>query len=269
MDTQRLGISGITTREWTLSQDIGALRRHGIKNIGVWSFKCEGQSPLDMGALIKKQGLHVSSYCFGGLFTGISEQDRIDAIAETKRAIDVAKVLAADCLLLVSGPIRSHSPRQALDFVRDALRKVTQYAASQRVHLGLEALHPMDLTQWSVVNTVPAALELVEELNSPWLGVILDTYNIGWDPTILTAITRCKGKIKGVHLADWRDPTRSFTDRALPGHGVIPIFEIMAAIEHTGYQGSYDLEIFSDELWSGDYDSIMEEMRQWFTKIPL
>jgi sugar phosphate isomerase/epimerase len=47
-------------------------------------------------------------------------------------------------------------------------------------------------------------------------------------------------------VADWRQPTRGWADRVLPGDGVADLPAILGALERTGWDGYYDLEIFSD-----------------------
>jgi sugar phosphate isomerase/epimerase len=49
-----------------------------------------------------------------------------------------------------------------------------------------------------------------------------------------------------VHVNDWREPTRGWADRALPGDGVAGVPAILAAIDRAGWDGFYDIEIFSD-----------------------
>ncbi|QQE80497.1 sugar phosphate isomerase/epimerase [Alicyclobacillus sp. SO9] len=267
MDLQRLGISAITTNRWTLEEDVLRYARHGIPHIGIWSHKCEDSLYGDVYKLVTQHGMRVSNLCFSGMFTGTSKTERQEAVANAKRFVDYTKELQAGCLLIVSGPIQSHSLRQALAYVKDGLCQVTEYAEKQGVDLGLEALHPLELTSFSVLNKLSAAIELVHDINSERLGFFLDTYNNGWDPDFLEEINYCKGKIKGVHLADWRNPARTLMDRVLPSHGVLPITDIMAVIEHTGYTGPYELEIFSEELWALDYDKLIEDFKKWFVQL--
>src|SRR5215213_2896649 len=67
-----------------------------------------------------------------------------------------------------------------------------------------------------------------------------------------TTLFRSRQWIAGVHLADWREPTRNTNDRVLPGDGVIEFGPIVEALR---WDGLYDLEIFSDRelpdsLWN-------------------
>jgi sugar phosphate isomerase/epimerase len=46
---------------------------------------------------------------------------------------------------------------------------------------------------------------------------------------------------------DFREPTRSWCDRVLPGDGVADLPAILGALDAAGWDGFYDLEIFSDD----------------------
>ncbi len=50
-----------------------------------------------------------------------------------------------------------------------------------------------------------------------------------------------------VHLNDWRDPTRSWCDRVLPGDGIADIPGIFRALDEGGFEGWFELELFSDD----------------------
>jgi sugar phosphate isomerase/epimerase len=59
--------------------------------------------------------------------------------------------------------------------------------------------------------------------------------------------------IKHVHLNDMPDipadlAHRDF-DRVLPGEGVLDLPEIIAALEKSGYEGYFSIEMFSAKLW--------------------
>lgn len=267
MDLNRLGISGITTNNWTLEEDIYTLKKHELKNLGLWLYKCQNKSSQQIRRILEGKDISISNVCFAGMFTGDTEESRRTAIQQTKDAVDFTKEIGAGCLLLVSGPIGGHTYDQALSYVKEGLKDVCEYVENKNVHLGLEALHPMAMTDHSILNKLETVVSLVDEIDSDYLGVFLDTYNIGWDSSYLHWIPKCERKIKGVHIADWRNPTRSLNDRVLPGQGVLPVSDIIQLIEQTGYTGSYDLEIFSDELWEADYHSIIHNVKEWFSDV--
>ena len=79
----------------------------------------------------------------------------------------------------------------------------------------------------------------------PVVGVHVERY-VGH---LVEQIGRHRERIRGVHLADWREPTRNTNDRVLPGHGAIEFGPILEALRWDGF---YDLEIFSDNGAFGD-----------------
>ena len=60
-------------------------------------------------------------------------------------------------------------------------------------------------------------------------------------------IEREIGRFVGVHVCDWREPTRGWADRVLPGDGVADVPRILRALDAAGWDGLYDIEIFSDD----------------------
>src|SRR6185437_1062619 len=79
----------------------------------------------------------------------------------------------------------------------------------------------------------------------------------------------------GVHLNDWRNGTRGWADRVLPGDGVADVPAILAALERAGWDGYYDLEVFSDNgafgtaysdsLWDVEPAELVRRGRESFT----
>src|SRR5262249_59609756 len=82
-----------------------------------------------------------------------------------------------------------------------------------------------------------------EELIGPEpVGIMLDLWHVS-DPAEIAAHA---DRIVGVHVSDRREPTRSHFDRVLPGEGVLDLVAAFRALVAAGYDGWYDVEIFSD-----------------------
>ncbi len=56
-------------------------------------------------------------------------------------------------------------------------------------------------------------------------------------------------KIAVVQLSDTRQTPRCDNDRLPPGKGILPIAEIVAALETSGYDGYYEVDVWSRDLW--------------------
>ena len=86
-----------------------------------------------------------------------------------------------------------------------------------------------------------------------------DSWHLWREP--LEQIERHRDRIYGVHLADWREPTRNTNDRILPGDGVIEFGPILEALR---WDGLFDIEIFSDvelpgSLWQEEPRAVAEQ----------
>ena len=44
----------------------------------------------------------------------------------------------------------------------------------------------------------------------------------------------------------------------MPGEGVIPIVEFLESVVRTGYRGSYDIELFGEEIWKDDAPELLQ-----------
>jgi sugar phosphate isomerase/epimerase len=272
LDLARLSISQISTTNWDIPTAIERYKAHGIGGIGPWTDRLEAVGFEEGKRLLLESGLRVTNYCAAGFFTMGEDacQETVDAaVATTIAVIDQSAALGADCLVIVSGPVSCFGVDGAMEMIMPSLRTVAAAAQDRGVDLGLEALHPMDVTTWSMVRTIHQALDIIDEIDLPHFGLMLDLYNTWWDPEIVSGIRRAGAgnRIKGVHIADWRNPTRSFTDRTIPGRGIIPLDKLIAEVEATGWTGAYDMEIFSDELWQADYDPLLDETVAWFEKL--
>jgi sugar phosphate isomerase/epimerase len=106
--------------------------------------------------------------------------------------------------------------------------------------------------------------------------MLFDTWHL-WDtPSVLEDIRRYTSRFAGVHVNDWREPTRSWADRLPPGEGVMDLPTIFGALDAAGYDGWYDLEIFSDDgtfgsahadsLWELDPLELVERGRDGFLR---
>jgi sugar phosphate isomerase/epimerase len=64
------------------------------------------------------------------------------------------------------------------------------------------------------------------------------------------------------HVCDWLVETRDMlTDRGMMGDGVIDIPSLRAAVEHEGFAGLNEVEIFSAQnWWKKDPDDVLVTM---------
>lgn len=139
--------------------------------------------------------------------------------------------------------------RAPLEIVADALGGFTDRAAAVGVRPHLE------ISNGSHVSTVAAAVELLDAVRRPTLGLVLDTYNItraGGRPADVEVVPH--EYIFQIQLVDGaREPVRdrfhdSLRHRELPGEGQLPVADYLRRIAAKGPLAPIGPEVFNDCL---------------------
>ncbi len=268
-----LGMHQVTTLNWSLEEDLLGYAKAGYDAIAVvvdprYPDKFLAVDRPRAIEMVRQSGLRVSSVNAAALYELGDDRKPRPRLDRARDYIDLTRELGAEELLIVFGPGAYQRLDDAWALGRDLLRQVLPYAEEQGVVLSIETLHPLYMPDWSICNTIQETIEVLDEFQSPNLGIFLDLYHVWWHRDLLDLIERCGGRIHGVHLNDWRFDTRHpLKDRTIPGAGIAPVREICQAIEAAGYTGTWDIEIFSDELWASDYDDLLVRCKDAFDAI--
>jgi sugar phosphate isomerase/epimerase len=261
---QRLSFNQMTADPWSLEQAVRNCSANDIPYIGVWRHKLGGDAKK-ASAIIRKEGLRVSSLCRGGWFSASTAEERRKRIADNRIAIEEAALLGAPVLVIVSGPANGQTLEDARATVLDGLLEIAPNAEKAGVTLGIEPLHPMYAAERSVVVTLKQANDLADQLSSSAAGVVIDVFHVWWDPEVMHQIERARGKIAGFHVSDWPVPLPGILmGRAMMGDGVIELRKLRQAVDATGYDGPIEVEIFNEEIWKSADDRFLERIQQRF-----
>jgi sugar phosphate isomerase/epimerase len=224
----------------------------GLDGIGVWELKlAEDGDDAEALELLAASGLGRSSAVPAvpsvlplPLLPGPDDPaERVDALCASIERLAAFDPSAIVCL---TGPAGGRDPDAARAFVVDGLRAAARTATARGVRLALEPFQREGIEHWSLVNTLDDAAALIDEVGSDALGIQFDVWHLWNTPDLPAAIDRYADRIAGVHVNDYRRPTRSWADRVLPGDGVADVGAILAALDAAGWDGCYDLELFSD-----------------------
>ena len=266
--TQQLppfSISQVSTLPASFAEDVDAYAAAGAEGIGVWELKL-GDGP-DGGALeqLAASGLGsatavplVPSILPLPLLPGPEEpQQRIESLCASVHRL---AAFGPSAVLCFTGPAGDRDPGDARATAVAGLRTVATEAERAGVRLALEPFQHEGTEDWSLINTLDEAAELIDEIGSRAVGIQFDVWHLWNSADVLDAIPRHAHLIAGVHVNDWREPTRGWADRVLPGDGAADLPAILGVLEDVGWGGFYDLEIFSDNgAFGGAYpDSLWD-----------
>lgn len=264
-DLSRLCIHTITTKPWAIETAAAKFAAAGVKGITVWRDALAGRDITATGKMLRDHDLSIVSLCRGGFFPALTAEGRTKALDDNRRAIAEAHALGAPLIVLVCGAVPGQSLVESRKQIADGIAALLPDCQAAGVKLAIEPLHPMYAGDRSAVNTLAQANDMVEQIRSPLVGVAADVYHLWWDPALEREIARC-GKLNALfayHVCDWRTPTVDMlNDRGLMGEGCIPLRQIRAWVEATGYRGFNEVEVFSTRLWATDQDEYLAKIVQ-------
>ena len=145
-----------------------------------------------------------------------------------------------------SGVVCLTGPGDDRDTVVEGLQRIAAEAAGLGLRVGLEPINRIGGEDWTMISSLSEAVELLEDVDRPALGIQFDSWHVWNTPAVVEDIERYAELFVGVHIADWGEGTRGWCDRILPGEGVSDLPQILGALDRVGWDGYYDLEIFSD-----------------------
>jgi sugar phosphate isomerase/epimerase len=258
-DLARLSLNQITIRSWGVREAAEGCARAGIPWIGLWRDKVAEAGLKESARIVSDAGLKVSSLCRGGMFPAATEAERAARIDDNRRAVDDATVLGTDVLVLVCGAAPGRDIDAARAAIEEGVEALIPYASEAAVRLGIEPLHPVFAADRSAIVTLAQANEIVERLDSPGVGVVIDVYHVWWDPVLYAEIERARGHILGFHVNDWlRGGGDPLSSRGMMGDGVIELRRMREAVEAAGYAGPIEVEIFNEVVWAMPGDDVLK-----------
>ena len=187
-----LSINLATVRQqFGFAAAVDACLAQGITAISPWRDQVEAIGLSEAARIVKANSLQVTGHCRGGMFPANDKGGRDAAIDDSKRAIDEAAALGADCLVMVAGglPAGSKDIAAARAMVADGLAAILPHARACHMPVAIEPLHPMYAGDRACVNTLEQALDLCDALGAG-VGVAIDVYHTWWDPKIRPQIAR-------------------------------------------------------------------------------
>jgi sugar phosphate isomerase/epimerase len=247
----RFSISQVTTLTHSFDEDVRSYAEAGVDGIGIWEFKLPERDDAETAARAREAGLEVTT-CVAAvpsilpltLMEGPADpRERVDAYCASLRRL---ATFEPSGVAVLTGSAKGFEPEVARAYVVEGLRRIADEAGGLEMSVGLEPMNRVGGEDWTIVTSIPEALQLLEEADVPELGIVFDVWHLWNTPTLFDDIERHVGRFVGVHVNDWRESTRGWADRVLPGDGVADVPRILGALERAGWTGHYELEIFSD-----------------------
>lgn len=267
----RLSINELTTYRWSFEEDVEHYAALGFDAIGIWRHKLSDYGDQRGADLLHEHGLAVSSLSWAGGFTGSDGRSHKEGIDDALEAVRVAAMLGADTLLVHTGARAGHTHNHAKRLVKLALKEVSALAEDLGLALGIEPMHAACCADWTYLTTLAEARELLGEVASPALKLVVDTYHLCQDDQSFDAFTDAEliAQVALVQLGDSRVPPAGEQNRCRLGEGALPLAETIDRLVTNGYRGYWEVELLGEDVETTDYRDLLCQTKQalesWLT----
>ena len=169
----------------------------GVEGVDILHRQMDSEEPSYLMSLKQKafaEGVDLISLSIHQDFVSAEAADRQKAVDHTIHCIELAYQMGIPCIRLNSGrwgtvksfddlmalrgeepPLEGYTEKDAFDWCIDGINKCLPKAAECGVLLALE-------NHWGLTRTVNGLLHIVKSVDSPWLGILMDTGNFLEDP---------------------------------------------------------------------------------------
>jgi D-psicose/D-tagatose/L-ribulose 3-epimerase len=175
------------------------------------------------------------------------EAIRANGMSYLRACIDACEILGATNLV---GPLYSSVGRtwqqtpeeraQDLDLLVENLKELSAYARDHGVVLCVE---PLNRFETSFINLAEQAVEVVDRVDDPACGIMLDTFHMNVEEKSLGDAIRTAGpRLKQVHSCE--------NDRGIPGSGNVTWDDVAQGLKDINYDGPVVIESFTPQVKS-------------------
>lgn len=248
---------GITTWIWTspLTIDRFAEIAPHVARMGfdLLEVPIENTADLDYAraaSIVKDLGLQTSVCAAMSPDRDLIHSDeaiRKNALSYVRHCVDAARTLGA---ANVVGPLYSavgrtwqstpEERKKDVDLLVTELKDLSKYAHERGVVLCVE---PLNRFETSFLNLASQAIEIVDRVDHPGCGLLLDTFHMNIEERSVGDAIRAAGpRLKHLHACE--------NDRGAPGSGHVPWREVAEACRAINYTGPAVIESFTSAVKS-------------------
>src|SRR5689334_8957158 len=254
----KVALNGATTMRASLETDFAAAKAAGFDYVEIWAAKLrtflQHGTTQELKTLIAETGVPPLSINSIEHVTFRDAQAYESIKAECEELSRVAAGIGCPFIVVVPGrlPETNVSRAEVIEESVRVLSELCDIAARHDVALAFEFLGQTDCS----VQTLDLAHEIVRTTDRPNLGLVIDSFHFYAGGSTNEMIEAVHPKLIYVfHINDAENlPRERLLDkhRLLPGLGILPLREMIAAFRNIGYDKVASVEIFRPEYWDRD-----------------
>lgn len=240
-----------------LATDIKAASAAGFDCLEIWSAKIEtylrSNTTYDLKKMFQENCIEPYSINSIEHITFRDDEGRALLRSECEELCRVASEVNCPYVVVVPGRLTRDASRE--EVVKESVKTLAEIASiaeAYGVGLAFEFLGQPDCS----VQTLGLADEIVRKTERENVGLVIDSFHFYAGGSTIESIEALDpARLFIFHINDAENlPREQLEDRhrLLPGLGILPLGEIIAALRRIGYDRVASVEIFRPEYWERD-----------------
>ena len=262
----KLALNGATTMRADLVSDIRSASAAGFDCLEIWASKLKdflkSQSAADLKSLFEEHRIEPYSINSIERITFRERDAHATLLIECDELCSIASQIGCPYIVVVPSPLPPDIAH--VDVIGESARVLDELGAiaeRHRVGLAFEFLGQPDCS----VQTLERASEIVGRLTRSNVGLVIDSFHFYAGGSRIESIDALDvDKLLIFHINDAEDLPRGQLEdrhRLLPGLGILPLQEIIAALRRIRYDRVVSVEIFRPEYWARDPQELARDAR--------
>lgn len=254
----KIALNGATTMQADLAADFHAAQAAKFDYLEIWAAKLRAflgdHTSAELNVLISETGVPPLSINSIEHVTFRDEHAYRAIKNECEELSHIAAMIGCPYVVVVPGKLPASGATRA-EVLAESVRVLTELceiAARHDVALAFEFLGQPDCS----VPTLDLAHEIVHAAKQPNLGLVIDSFHFYAGGSTIEMVEALDPDLIYVfHINDAENlPREQLLDkhRLLPGLGILPLRELLAAFRKINYDWVASVEIFRPEYWERD-----------------
>lgn len=269
----KLSFNGATTMKADLPADIRAASAAGFDYLEIWAAKLrrflKDNTAANLKLLFDEAGIKPLSINSIEHITFRTPEAYARIQSECAELSSISAEIDCPSVVVVPGklPPNGATVDEVIEESVAVLSDLAKIAAQNDVSLAFEFLGQTDCS----VQTLDLANEIVRRVDRENLGLVIDSFHFYAGGSTVEMIEQIRPESLLIfHINDAEDlPRDQLTDahRLLPGLGILPLPEIIAAFRRIGYDRVASVEIFRPEYWERDPSQLARDAKTAMEKL--
>lgn len=267
MTQPAISLNQATTLGHSFEEDLMWLSDGPYAGLGVMRRKLDDYGVQRFADWVQRTETRVTSLNWIGGFTDRDPGDFDRAIEDALQAIGDASSIGAETVTVIAGGTNMHIYRQAFRMVCEALATLAPTADQLGVSLGLEVMHPGCGPNWSFLQNLKQALDVIEHVAHPAVGLTADLYHLGLMSDTASWLSEAAKHVRLVQIGDGRLTPNGEMNRCPIGSGQIDLSTLMRLLLEADYCGPIEVELLGEDVEIFDTSDLLHHSHEKATAL--